>query len=314
MNTEKNILTADIKEITNRKIVKATIFVILGSIFYAIAVTWIFRLGNFFAGGATGASQIFVRFASQLFNIDLPLGLIIFIVNVPLFLIGFRHVSKRFAILTLVSILVQSLSVSILEKIQEAGFNPFMEFADNRLLLALLGGGLAGLGASFCLKHGGSSGGIDIISNMMLVKNKSSFGKYVFIVDFIILFLSIFNFSNGTVTYEFGNAVFTLIRLIAYLLTVETVYTSYRPIKIQIITTKADEMTKLLLEKIKHGITVYDAIGAYTKQQKNVLEIYASHYELNDYIAIAQYVDPQAFITICSVRTIKGNYLKKTIV
>ena len=75
-----------------------------------------------------------------------------------------------------------------------------------------------------------------------------------------------------------------------------------------------DKMTKILLEKIKHGITVYDAIGAYTKQHKNVLEIYASHYELNDYISIAQYVDPAAFITICPVRTIKGNYLKKTIV
>ena len=149
---------------------------------------------------------------------------------------------------------------------------------------------------------------------MMLVKNRSSFGKYVFIVDFTIIFLSIFNFSGGQVTIEFGNGVFTLIRLIAYLLTVETVYTSYHPIKIQIITRQADEMTKILLEKIKHGITIYDAIGAYTQQHKNVLEIYASHYELNDYISIAQSVDPQAFIVISSVRTIKGNYVKKTIV
>ena len=47
MNTEKNILNADIKEITNRKTLKATIFVIIGSIFYAVAVTWIFRLGQF---------------------------------------------------------------------------------------------------------------------------------------------------------------------------------------------------------------------------------------------------------------------------
>ena len=312
MNTEKNILTTDIKEITNIKTVKATIFVIIGSIFYAIAVTWIFKLGNFFAGGATGTSQIFVRYVSQIFDVNLPLGLIIFLVNVPLFLIGFKHVSKRFAILTLVSILVQSCAVSVFENLEH--INPFLEFADNRLLLAILGGGLAGLGASLCLKHGGSSGGIDIISNMMLVKNKASFGKYVFIVDFTIIFLSVFNFTGGQVSIEFGNGIFTLIRLIAYLLTVETIYTSYRPIKIQIITTKADEMTKILLEKIKHGITVYDAIGAYAKQHKNVLEIYASHYELNDYIAIAQYVDPAAFITICPVRTIKGNYLKKTIV
>ena len=80
MNTEKNILTTDIKEITNIKTVKATIFVIIGSIFYALAVTWIFKLGNFFAGGATGTSQIFVRYVSQIFDVNLPLGLIIFLV------------------------------------------------------------------------------------------------------------------------------------------------------------------------------------------------------------------------------------------
>lgn len=305
-------LKETLSEITDKKTLKAFVMVICGSIIYSTAVVWIFNLGNFLAGGAAGTAQLITGIISQLGGPQLSLGLFIFLINVPLFLIGFRQVSKKFAILTLVSIIVQTVTVMIFENIK---FNPFNdpELANNRLLLALLGGGLAGLGASICLKSGGSSGGIDIISNYLMMKKNLSFTKYVFIIDFIIIVLAGFNFEGG-ISYEFPNAVYTLIRLIIYLIVVESIYTIYRPIKLQIVTTKPEEMRELMLAKIQHGMTIYKAIGAYTMSEKTVLDIYASSFELNDYIAIAQHVDEHAFITAIPVKTIKGNYIKKTIV
>lgn len=144
----KNILNRTIKEVTNQKTLKAFIFVFIGSFIYSLAVAWIFNLGHFFAGGATGTAQLIREFVIQFGGPKLNLGVIIFLLNIPLFLIGFRKVSKKFAILTLASIIVQTVSIMILEKIN---FNPFTdpELANNRLLLALFGGGLAGAGAHY---------------------------------------------------------------------------------------------------------------------------------------------------------------------
>ncbi len=310
---EVNILNSTVKEITDKKITKGTIYVILGSIIYTMAVVWLFNLGNFYGGGVTGIAQIVVTYGKKFFNIDLSLGILMFIINVPLFLIGFRKVGKKFAILTIVSIVVQSLSTILLENIN---FNPFAEpeIANNRLLLAIIGGAIAGYGASLCLKHGGSSGGVDVISNMFMMKQNVSFTKYIFLVDFAIIAICGFDITNGSVTYTLSDGVYTLIRLVVYTIALDTFYTTYRPIKLQIITTECEKMRELMLQKIYHGITIYKAVGAYTLNEKHVLEIYASTYEVNDYIAIAQYVDPKAFITACPVTTVKGNYVKKTII
>ena len=309
---EINIVNSTVKEITDKKTTKGLIYVILGSIIYTMSVVWLFNLGNFYGGGVTGVAQIIVNFG-KMFDIHLSLGILMFIINVPLFLIGFRTVSKKFAILTIVSIVVQSISTIILENIN---FNPFSdpEIANNRLLLAILGGAAAGYGASLCLKHGGSSGGVDVISNMCMMKKSTSFTKYIFLVDFIIIAIAGFNIKDGTITYSLSCGVYTLIRLVVYTIALDTFYTTYRPIKLQIITTECEKMRELMLQKIYHGITIYKAVGAYTLNEKHVLEIYASTYEVNDYIAIAQYVDPKAFITACPVTTVKGNYVKKTIV
>ena len=315
MPTEKkevNILNSTVKEITNKKTTKGLIYVIIGSIIYTMSVVWLFNLGNFYGGGVTGVAQIIVNFG-KMFNLNLSLGVLMFIINVPLFLIGFRKVGKKFAILTIVSIVVQSLSTILLENMN---FNPFSEpeIANNRLLLAILGGAAAGYGASLCLKHGGSSGGVDVISNMCMMNKNISFTKYIFLVDFVIIAIAGFNIENGSVTYSLSSGVYTLIRLVTYTIALDAFYTTYRPIKLQIITTECDKMRELMLQKIYHGITIYKAVGGYTLNDKYVLEIYASTYEVNDYIAIAQYVDPKAFITACPVTTVKGNYVKKTIV
>lgn len=309
---EVNIVNSSVKEITDKKTTKGIVYVVLGSIIYTMSVVWFFNLGNFYGGGVTGVAQIIVNFG-KMFGVKFSLGILVFLINVPLFLIGFRKVSKKFAVLTIISIIVQTLATIVLENIN---FNPFSEpeIANNRLLLAIIGGAVAGYGASLCLKCGGSSGGVDVISNMCMMKKNTSFTKYIFLVDFVIIALAGFNYKDGDLTYTLSSGVYTLVRLVVYTIALDTFYTTYRPIKLQIITTECEKMRELMLQKIYHGITIYKAVGAYTLNEKHVLEIYASTYEVNDYIAIAQHVDPKAFITACPVTTVKGNYVKKTIV
>ena len=103
-----------------KKTIKAYLTVILGTIIYSLGVVWILRLGGFFSGGATGASQLIVGLFEK-FNPDGDvtrfmsnnLGTFILLINLPLFLLGWRGVSKQFVILTAVSIILQTLVMNI---------------------------------------------------------------------------------------------------------------------------------------------------------------------------------------------------------
>ena len=134
-----------------------------------------------------------------------------------------------------------------------------------------------------------------------------SLTKFSFIYDGIIIFLSIFVGGIST-------ALFTTIRFLSSLMTVDRFYRIYQYIRIEIVTERLDEVRELLLTKFHHGVTIYNAIGGYTMKEKKVLEVFASRYEMNDYVHEIQKIDPAAFITISNLTTLKGKYNKKTII
>jgi uncharacterized membrane-anchored protein YitT (DUF2179 family) len=148
---------------------------------------------------------------------------------------------------------------------------------------------------------------MDIISNYLLVKKNVPFVKYSFIVDFVII-------ACAGIIWDLPTAIYTIIRLIVYVLTLNEVYNTYRTMKIEIITTKHEEIRQELLKHFHHGITMYKATGGYTLQEKVVLEVLTSAYEVRPYIETVTKIDPSAFITVMIVTMLKGNFNKKTIV
>lgn len=319
----------------DKKTLKALFLVILGSLIYCFAVMWFYNLGNFFAGGVTGTSQLIAKIVGLFTGKTYNLGLLVGLINLPLFLIGWKGVSKKFAVLSLVSVVTQTITLFILEEI---GFQPLTTIISSeatldltkyinsdallngidttitisfnnsggRLLLAVLGGGIAAIGASMCLKAGGSTGGMDIISNSLLMKKNLSFVKVSFIVDIIIIICSAF--------FELESALYTIVRLVVYSLAVDHFYTIYRIVKIEIITDHAEELRSLLLNTFHHGMTIYDVKGGYTLQSKKSLEILVSSYEVDDYVSAIRKNDPGAFMVISGVNVLHGNYKKRTIV
>lgn len=174
-----------------------------------------------------------------------------------------------------------------------------------RFLLAVIGGIVTGYGAAICLKCGGSTGGVDIISNYFQVKKKISFTKISALIDGTIIALS------AIISVE--NVLFTLIRLLAYIKTVDATYNSYKISRIEIITDKVEEMRTTLLANIHHGMTIYQCIGGYTNQPRTSIVIYASRFEIPLYTKIIHEVDKNAFITVSKVDMKNGNYIQSTI-
>ena len=307
----------------DKRTILMLLFLMLGTLVYSVGVVWFFNVGVFFAGGMTGISQIlsYVFFG----RITPWIAYFIPLLNLPLFLFGWRHLSKKFAIFTLISVLLQALFINLLQILSDKyGFNPILEVvaqygtlledgtysltAGLRLVLAIVGGFVSSSGVCVTLLAGGSTGGMDVIANALLVKRNISISRVSFTVDLSILVASIF------ATHQVSTALFTLVRLMVNVLVLDKFYRIYQYIRIEVVTEKCEEIRSFVLSKFYHGITIYKVVGGYTLNEKNVLEIIASRYEMTDYIHSIKEIDPNAFIIITHVTAVKGNYVKKTII
>ncbi len=258
---------------------------------------------------------------------------------------GWRGVSKRYAALTVTSIVVQTISTTIFSNFTVTPFvdlltgggeglidafqngmlnvfdmspeklariNYFKEHIFDsdqtgvRIVLAVIGGGLTGFAASICLKAGGSTGGVDIVSSFLQMKKRVSFTKYSTIIDVTIISIS--------ALFSVQNVIYTLLRMFVYVMVIDKVYSSYKITRIEIITTKGEELRKTLIGKFHHGITIFDAIGGYSLANRQVLETYVSKYEVDDYLRTIHLVDPGAFVVTTKVKIAGGKYIQKTIV
>lgn len=297
----------------DRKTIEKTVQIIIGTLIYSIGVVWFLNFGGFFAGGITGISQLL---SYAIWGTIKPfVGILIVLLNLPLFLIGVKHISKKFAVLTIISVVLQSVFITALQWVSEHGFNPMIQviqenggIVDNgtRLLLAIIGGFVSGFGNSLCLKSGGSSGGMDVIANALLVRKNISFTKYSFSVDMMIIGCSCF--------VSFSTALFTIVRLIVSTLTLDRFYAIYKYTKLEIVTDQAELLREALLKEFQHGVTLYSVVGGYTMCEKKMMEIVIQNFEMDPYLALIRKVDPKAFITISKVMKLDGNYRKKTII
>lgn len=343
-NNDKTKIKEKLSEDTKKQRTKSVITVVLGSIIYMLAIKWVFQLGGFFAGGVTGSAQLIVAIVSKFVpaaaGFEKWFTVIFIAINIPLIILGSKSMSKFFATLTIVSIVVQTIVSAVLDNftvsplvfllekngmgILDAITDPSFSMARNettvaaleafkvgmsqgtRLLLAVFGGLLSGLGSALCLRDGGSAGGTDILANYVMFKYKKSFVKYQFTIDIVIIVLS------SLISVE--NVLFTVVCLIVKTFTLHLLYQTYNTTRIEIITSKPEEIRTELLKNFYHGMTIYEVIGGYSMEKRSVIEVFVSSYEVRLYRRIIMKIDPQAFVISSKVKLEKGNYIQRTIV
>ena len=290
----------------NKRDIRTTITMLLGTTIFTTSLIWIVAMGGFYTSGVTGIAQI-ISFALEKAGITLSMSYFVLIINIPLFLIGWKSISKRFAIFSALAVLYQSILILILEALVKEGFQSFLALKDDRLTLALLGGFLGGLGSGIVLRGGASGGGLEIISQLATFKKGASFTKFFFIVDFFIIL------TGSILGADIAIAAYTLIRLITSLIVVDRIYTIYHFTKISVVTTKKDELRKALISNFVHGVTIYEALGGYDDQKRYVFDTIILAYEIDKYRNIILNIDPKAFISYTSVKRVDGLYFRRAI-
>lgn len=268
--------------------------VIFGAILNAIALNLFFIKANVYASGFTGAAQLVSSVFNDFIGIGISTGILLLLFNIPVAILGWFKVGKGFTIYSIVSVMFTTLFLEIL---------PVTALSEDIILNAVFGGVIGGTGVGLTLKVGASTGGMDIVAMVLSRINDRPLGTYFLGLNAIII-------AMAGILYEPENALYTLLALYVTTRVIDALHTRHEKITAMIITLKADDLQAAIHEKMVRGITIIPAKGAYTKQDKNMMYLVITRYELYDLEKIIHEVDPDAFTNIVQTTGIFGFFRK----
>lgn len=265
------------------------IVIICGGFISSLGVNLFLTNAKLVSGGVTGIALILQYIA------DIPSGVTVFLLNIPLFFVSYKFLSKRFTIYTAIGMLSFSTSLILTKPLAD------LVQVNDILLYCIYGGVLGGIGSGLVFFRNGSTGGIDIIT-MVIRKKYSNFeiGKLNFAFNLIIV---------GIAAAIFGlpQALYTLISMFIQGTILDKVLNGFTSKKLLLILTeKEEDIINYVINDLHRGITSIMAEGEYTHSKKKLLYVAITS---SQFISLKNKIlklDPKAFITIIDASEIKG--------
>ena len=170
---------------------------IIGSLLFCFAINTFVTPNHLYTGGILGLSQLIRSIVNDIFNINAKFdysGIIYYLINIPLFITAYRHISRQFFFRTLFAVSIQAIMLSVL---------PTKPIIDDLLTNVLVGGLIAGAGVGLLLSSGASTGGTDIIGLIVAKKNNHfSVGKLGLIVNIVIYAIAGYRYGLEIMVYS----------------------------------------------------------------------------------------------------------------
>jgi len=256
--------------------------IIIGSLAQAIGLRLFLVPANLASGGVSGISQLINHFTGW------PIGLMVFIGNVPLFLIGWRFLGgRRFGIRTATAVISYSFFVDFLVL-----FLPENGLTDDIFLNSLYGAVVAGVGYGLVYRARGTSGGSDILARILNHWRGVSMSASYLMVDSLVIL-------GAGIVFGWKEALYALITLYVSGLVAETTLEGPRTVRTALIVTAQPELVaERILEDMSRGVTRMSATGAYTGAERPVLYCVVTRAEVALLKNIVNEADPKAFMVI----------------
>ena len=266
------------------------LLIIASSLIQAVSLRLFFIPANLASGGVSGISQLINHFTGW------PIGLMVLIGNIPLFLLGWRFLGGfKFAMRTAVAIVTYSLFTDLLMKIP--AFVEYTQLLINDLqgdifLNSLYGAIVSGVGYGLVYRARGTSGGSDILARILNNWRGIPMTQSYLLVDTIVIL------SAGFV-FGWKAALYAMITLYISGLVAETVLEGGGTVRsAMIITAKPDEVSTRVIDELERGVTYLEGKGAYTGSSRPVLFCVVYRAEIAALKAIIHETDPEAFMVI----------------
>ncbi|OEH91653.1 YitT family protein [Bacillus solimangrovi] len=264
--------------------------VILGAALNAIAMNLFLIPANVYASGFTGIAQLISSLLQQFIEIEDVTGIILLLLNIPVGILGWMKVGKSFTIYSIVSVVFTTIFMQII---------PVTSLSPDIMLNAVFGGVIIAVGVGFTLKWGASTGGMDIIAMILSRMRDKPIGMYFLFMNSVIILVA------GQL-FGWEKALYTLVTLYVSTRVIDAIHTRHEKLTAMIITKKSQELEDAIHSKLVRGITTVPARGAFTKEDKEMLIIVVTRYELFDLEQIIREVDPAAFTNIVQTTGIFG--------
>ena len=269
-----------------REILMAYAQIFIGSVIGAAAYPTFLIPNNIAPGGLTGVATILNYLAGW------PVGITALVLNIPLFLIGYRTMGKVFAFRSLVATAMFTILIDIL---------PLKSVSEDPLLGTLFGGVVLGIGLGLILRGGATTGGSDMIARM--VHRRFSFitvGMFLFALDFLVV-LAAAIFIGGT------EALYAMIDIYVCGRVIDAVMVGFGGNKACFVMTDAwQKVTGRVLNEIERGCTLLEARGAYSGTSRPVVMCVMSRQEMTALKRIVQEEDEKAFMFITEAHEALG--------
>lgn len=266
------------------------LLILLGTALQAWALRLFLIPALLVSGGVSGLSQLVNHYTGW------PIGLMVFLGNLPLFILGWRFLGgPRFAVRTVFAVTSFSIILELpLPLLPAAGIT------DDLILNALYGGIVSGLGFGLVYRGKGTSGGTDILARILNHWHSIPVSQSYLMTDAVIIL-------TAGLAFGWENALYALVMLYVSGITAETV--SQGPNKVQtamIISSKPEPIKEKIFQDLGRGVTMIDVRGGYTDQPKTLLYCVISRSEVAQLKTITREADPQAFLVIGKAHEVRG--------
>ncbi len=276
-----------------RKIITRYLMVALGCFMIAAAINLFFIPHRLLSSGVTGIAIIF----HWLF--DWPVGIQLIVMNAPLLVLAFILIGRSYGLTTLFGTVLLAFAIDLTSFLNS--YSP----VDDKLLAAVAGGVIAGIGGGLSFRVNGSLGGLDVISTITKKYYSLNVGMVGFMVNFCITLV-------GAALYGVEIAILTLISMFIGSRVTDTVVDGFnRKKSVYIISYKPDDVIKAVLMEVGRGATILHGEGAYTKQQKEVIFIVVRLTQIAKLKQSVREADPEAFMIINDAYEVLGKGFSK---
>lgn len=284
-----------IRELKTLKL-KKFLLITLAGIINAFGITMFLSPVNLYDSGISGTSMLLERITPDFLNLSLFLVLL----NVPLFIFGYKRLGTAFTVYAIYSVLVYSLSAWVINDILPIDVSVSSPFAGQDLLLcSLFGGVISGLGSGLTIRAGGAMDGVEVMAVIFAKKLGLTVGTFVMIYN-VALYLVC-----GIIFRSWILPLYSIVTYCAALKTVDFMVEGIDRAKAaMIVTVNPDEVCKAVMNAFGTGATTIEAKGGYSNSPRTVVYFVVNRFQIGRLRTIVHEADPTAYVTISDVADI----------
>ncbi|MBD5429299.1 YitT family protein [Lactobacillus sp.] len=262
----------------------------------AVALNFFWTPGKIYASGITGFAQVLQSISERFFPFTLTTSVMYFVLNIPLFILGWFKIGHKFTIFTVIAVLLGSIMMKVIAPIKIT-YDP--------IICAIFGGVVNGVGTGLALKSGISTGGLDILGIILRKKTGKSFGQINIFFNLIIVICAGFVFG-------WSRALYTALNIFINGRVIDAVYTQHQKMQVIIVTEHPKHIVEGIQKKMHRGITIlHDAEGGFSHTEKTVLLTVIDRYDMYDIYNIVLQYDPYAFMSSSEVSKVYGRFIEQ---